>query len=190
MIERSRAIVLGAVQGPTELLPVSSSAHLTLIPWLAGWDPDDRDPELDKSFGVALHAGAAAALLIGQRQVIAEELRTFDARKAGGARPLVPAPGDPRRGPRAADRAAARRTAGDRRRPARRRRGDVRRRPPAAAAGPRPRDGRRRARARPRPGGRAGPGRLAERRHAERRPLARLHPPARRTCSRARSPCR
>lgn len=83
MIERSRAIVLGAVQGPTELLPVSSSAHLTLIPWLAGWDPDGRDPELDKSFGVALHAGAAAALLIGQRKVIAAELETFDARKAG-----------------------------------------------------------------------------------------------------------
>jgi undecaprenyl-diphosphatase len=83
VIERSRAIVLGAVQGPTELLPVSSSAHLTLIPWLAGWDPEDRDPELDNSFGVALHAGAAAALLIGQRRVIAEELGTFDARKAG-----------------------------------------------------------------------------------------------------------
>jgi undecaprenyl-diphosphatase len=83
MMKRSRAIVLGAVQGPTELLPVSSSAHLTLIPWLAGWDPDGRDPELDNSFGVALHAGAAAALLVGQRRVIAEELTTFDTRKAG-----------------------------------------------------------------------------------------------------------
>jgi undecaprenyl-diphosphatase len=82
-MKRSRAIVLGAVQGPTELLPVSSSAHLTLIPWLAGWDPDGRDPELDNSFGVALHAGAAAALLVGQRKVIAEELSTFDARKGG-----------------------------------------------------------------------------------------------------------
>lgn len=82
-MKRSRAIVLGAVQGPTELLPVSSSAHLTLIPWLAGWDPDGRDPELDNSFGVALHAGAAAALLVGQRRVIAEELNTFDARKGG-----------------------------------------------------------------------------------------------------------
>lgn len=78
----SRAIVLGAVQGPTELLPVSSSAHLTLIPWLVGWDEDGRDPELQKSFEVSLHAGAAAALLIGQRRVIAEELRSFDARKA------------------------------------------------------------------------------------------------------------
>jgi undecaprenyl-diphosphatase len=78
----SRAVVLGAVQGPTELLPVSSSAHLTLIPWLAGWDRHGRDPELQKSFEVSLHAGAAAALLIGQRRVIAEEMRTFDARKA------------------------------------------------------------------------------------------------------------
>lgn len=77
-----RAIVLGAVQGPAELLPVSSSAHLTLIPWLAGWNPSKRDPELRKSFEVALHAGAAAALLVGQRRVIAEELHTFDARKA------------------------------------------------------------------------------------------------------------
>ena len=78
----SRAIVLGAVQGPTELLPVSSSAHLTLIPWLAGWEREERDPELQKSFEVALHAGAAAALLVGQRRVIADELRTFDLRKA------------------------------------------------------------------------------------------------------------
>jgi undecaprenyl-diphosphatase len=82
MIGRSRAVVLGAVQGPTELLPVSSSAHLTLIPWLAGWDAEGRDPELQKSFEVALHAGAAAALLVGQRRVIAEEMRSFDSRKA------------------------------------------------------------------------------------------------------------
>jgi undecaprenyl-diphosphatase len=78
----SRAIVLGAVQGPTELLPVSSSAHLNLIPWLLGWSAEDGDEDLDQTFGVALHAGAAAALLVGQRQVIAEELRSFDTRKA------------------------------------------------------------------------------------------------------------
>ena len=81
-METPRAVVLGAVQGPTELLPVSSSAHLTLIPWLAGWDESGRDPELRKSFEVALHAGAAGALLIGQRRVIAEELRSFDGRRA------------------------------------------------------------------------------------------------------------
>jgi undecaprenyl-diphosphatase len=78
----SRAIILGAVQGPTELLPVSSSAHLTLIPWLAGWDGNARDAELQKTFQVALHAGAAAALLVGQRRVIVEELGSFDSRKA------------------------------------------------------------------------------------------------------------
>src|SRR5262245_45812584 len=82
MMDSSRAIVLGAVQGPTELLPVSSSAHLTLLPWLAGWDDPERDPELKKSFEVALHVGAAGALLVGQRRVIAEELRSFDARRA------------------------------------------------------------------------------------------------------------
>jgi undecaprenyl-diphosphatase len=78
----SRAMVLGAIQGPAELMPVSSSAHLTLIPWLAGWDWDRHDAELRKSFEVALHAGAAAALLFGQRRVIAEELASFDRRKA------------------------------------------------------------------------------------------------------------
>jgi undecaprenyl-diphosphatase len=81
-VKTSRAIVLGAVQGPTELLPVSSSAHLTLASWFLGWRRDDGDAELEKSFGVALHAGAAAALLVGQHQVILEELRSFDRRRA------------------------------------------------------------------------------------------------------------
>jgi undecaprenyl-diphosphatase len=77
-----RAVALGIVQGPAELLPVSSSAHIVLVPWLADWDCDGIDPELRKSFEVALHAGAAAALLIGQRRVIAEELRDFNGRRA------------------------------------------------------------------------------------------------------------
>jgi undecaprenyl-diphosphatase len=81
-IPSHRALALGLVQGPSELLPVSSSAHLILVPWLAGWDWEDLDPEVRKSFEVALHAGAAAALLIGQRRLIAEELRQFDLRRA------------------------------------------------------------------------------------------------------------
>ena len=81
-IPTHRALALGAIQGPTELLPVSSSAHLALVPWLADWDWEELDPEVRKAFEVALHAGAAAALLIGQRQVIAEELRSFDLRRA------------------------------------------------------------------------------------------------------------
>jgi undecaprenyl-diphosphatase len=61
---------------------VSSSAHINLIPWLAGWRWERLDPELRKSFEVVLHAGAAAALLIGQRRVISRELRAFDRRRA------------------------------------------------------------------------------------------------------------
>ncbi len=76
------AVALGLIQGPAELLPVSSSAHIVLVPWLAGWDWQSIDPELRKSFEVALHAGAAAALLVGQRRAIAEELRLFDLRRA------------------------------------------------------------------------------------------------------------
>src|SRR5918996_2552442 len=77
-----RAALLGAIQGPTELLPVSSSAHIALIPWLCRWGWQRADPEARKSFEVALHAGTAAALLIGQRRVIAAELAAFDARRA------------------------------------------------------------------------------------------------------------
>ena len=81
-IPSSQAVALGLVQGPAELLPISSSAHLRAIPWLAGWRWERIDPELRKSFEVALHAGAAAALLLGQRRVIAEELSAFDSRRA------------------------------------------------------------------------------------------------------------
>jgi undecaprenyl-diphosphatase len=52
------------LHGPTELLPVSSSGHITLVPWLMGWPYGELDPQLRKSFEVALHAGTAAALLL------------------------------------------------------------------------------------------------------------------------------
>jgi undecaprenyl-diphosphatase len=77
-----RAAALGAIQGPAELLPVSSSAHIALIPWLAGWRWQELDSEARKSFEVALHAGTAAALLIGLRREIAAELAEFDRRRA------------------------------------------------------------------------------------------------------------
>jgi undecaprenyl-diphosphatase len=63
------ALALGLAHGPTELLPISSSAHTILIPWLAGWPYAELDPELRKSFEVALHAGTAAALLIDLRSI-------------------------------------------------------------------------------------------------------------------------
>ncbi len=78
----TRAAALGAIQGPTELLPVSSSAHLALVPRFAGWDWDAIDPEARKSFEIALHAGTAAALVIGQRRQIREEIASFDGRRA------------------------------------------------------------------------------------------------------------
>jgi undecaprenyl-diphosphatase len=57
------AVALGLLHGPTELLPISSAAHTTLAPWLAGWPYDALQPRARKSFEVALHAGTAAALL-------------------------------------------------------------------------------------------------------------------------------
>jgi undecaprenyl-diphosphatase len=73
----AEAVALGAIQGPTELLPVSSSGHLILVPSLLGWRYRDLDPELRKSFEVALHAGGALALLIGLRREVADYLRSF-----------------------------------------------------------------------------------------------------------------
>lgn len=53
----TQAIVLGAVQGLTEFLPISSSAHLILVPWLMGW------PDQGLTFDVVLHAGTLIAIL-------------------------------------------------------------------------------------------------------------------------------
>ena len=53
----AHALILGLIQGLSEFLPVSSSAHLTLAPWLFGWP----DPGL--AFDVALHVGTLVAVL-------------------------------------------------------------------------------------------------------------------------------
>lgn len=53
-----QALVLGIVQGLGEFLPISSSAHLVLIPWLFGW----QDPGL--TFDVALHIGTLLAVVL------------------------------------------------------------------------------------------------------------------------------
>jgi undecaprenyl-diphosphatase len=52
-----QALVLGVLQGLAEFLPISSSAHLALAPWLLGWEP----PGL--AFDVALHVGTLVAVL-------------------------------------------------------------------------------------------------------------------------------
>lgn len=56
-MDLSQAIILGIVQGLTEFIPISSSAHLIIIPWLFNW----QDPGL--AFDVALHLGTLVALL-------------------------------------------------------------------------------------------------------------------------------
>src|SRR5947207_15752472 len=53
-----QAIVLGVVQGLSEFLPTSSSAHLILVPWLFGWADDGG-----VAFDVALHWGTLLAVL-------------------------------------------------------------------------------------------------------------------------------
>ena len=76
------ALALGLLHGPAELLPVSSSGHLTLIPWLLRWPYTELDDELRKAFEVALHAGTAAALLIALRDEVGDAARGFDCRRA------------------------------------------------------------------------------------------------------------
>ncbi|HET6950938.1 MAG TPA: undecaprenyl-diphosphate phosphatase [Acidimicrobiales bacterium] len=51
------AIVLGITQGLSEYLPISSSGHLILVPWLFGWDDFAGNESLAKTFDVALHLG-------------------------------------------------------------------------------------------------------------------------------------
>ncbi|HKP88659.1 MAG TPA: undecaprenyl-diphosphate phosphatase, partial [Thermoleophilaceae bacterium] len=77
----AQAAALGAIQGPAELLPVSSSGHLVLVPALLHWRYGELDAELRKSFEVALHAGTALALLIGLRREVAEVVRELDGRR-------------------------------------------------------------------------------------------------------------
>jgi undecaprenyl-diphosphatase len=55
-----QAAVLGTVQGLTEFLPISSSAHLVLVPWMFGWET----PRNQMSFHVALHVGTVLAVVL------------------------------------------------------------------------------------------------------------------------------
>lgn len=77
-----QSIILGVVQGLTEFLPVSSSAHLNLFPWVFNWE------QMPDSFDVALHIGTLLAIVIfffkdwinlfvgGYKQVVKKEKST------------------------------------------------------------------------------------------------------------------
>jgi undecaprenyl-diphosphatase len=60
-----QALIMGIAQGLTEFLPISSSGHALLLPYLLGWD----DPFIESlAFSVVLHAGTLAALLVYFRE--------------------------------------------------------------------------------------------------------------------------
>jgi undecaprenyl-diphosphatase len=67
-----QALVLGIVQGLTELLPVSSSGHLILVPWLGEWTYLEQHDAFNQTFDVALHLGTLVAVVAYFRHDIAE----------------------------------------------------------------------------------------------------------------------
>lgn len=73
------------MQGPTEVLPVSSSAHIALLPRLAGWPHARQAAELRNSLEVALHAGTAVALALALRGELEQALREVDGRVLASA---------------------------------------------------------------------------------------------------------
>lgn len=77
-----RALALGLMHGPAELLPISSSGHVELVPWLLGAEGVSADPEVRKAFEVALHAGTAAALMVMLRDEVLASVREVSADSA------------------------------------------------------------------------------------------------------------
>ena len=74
------AILLGIVQGLTEFLPISSSGHLIVVPWLQDYTFLLENPAFNKTFDVALHAGTLlAAIAFFRREVVALTAGFFSA---------------------------------------------------------------------------------------------------------------
>jgi undecaprenyl-diphosphatase len=67
-MRRAEVVALGLLQGPAELLPISSSGHVAALPWLLGWEHAQLDGARRKEVEVALHTGGAVALVVGLRR--------------------------------------------------------------------------------------------------------------------------
>jgi undecaprenyl-diphosphatase len=84
-----QALVLGLVQGLTELLPISSSGHLILVPWLADWRYLKANDEFNQTFDVALHLGTLVAVALYFRHdivtIVGAWLRSLRARRVRSA---------------------------------------------------------------------------------------------------------
>lgn len=84
-----QALVLGLVQGLTELLPISSSAHLILVPWLGEWRYLAEHEDFNQTFDVALHLGTLVAVAVYFRRdlavLVAAWLRSVRRRAIGDA---------------------------------------------------------------------------------------------------------
>lgn len=78
MIEWYQAIILAIVQGLTEFLPISSSAHLAISPILFGW------PDQGLAFDIAVHVGTLSAVLVFYRQDLLNMAHSWFGSLAGG----------------------------------------------------------------------------------------------------------
>jgi len=83
------ALLLGIVQGLTEFLPISSSGHLILVPWLQDYTFLENNSDFNKTFDVALHAGTLVAALVYFRHEVvrftAGALRALRRRRIEGS---------------------------------------------------------------------------------------------------------
>lgn len=71
------ALLLGIVQGLTEFLPISSSGHLIVVPWLQDYTFLLEHPQFNKTFDVALHAGTLVAAIVYFRREVVALTRAF-----------------------------------------------------------------------------------------------------------------